>query len=82
MSAEKKVYCIAYQDHVPHMDGPRTIRQGEWDRRDHAERALTLFKARLTRSPKEDVRIEWRYVSEWSRDDQEVAGKAPDQASA
>ena len=62
-----QVWCVAYQDDVPYMDGPRTIRVGECASLEAAEANLKIVQSRSGNAPKQDLRIETRSVGEWRR---------------
>lgn len=66
----RQVWCVAYEDEHPHMDGPKMIRMGEFLSLERAEEALHLLQTRSVRAPKRDEHIETRFVSEWSREEQ------------
>lgn len=65
----KRVWCVAWQDITPHMDGPKTQRTQEWDDEDTAKNAFRVLKERSARAPRKDLRIETRMVEEWERRD-------------
>lgn len=61
----KRVWCIAYEGPTPSMSGPFTTRMGEWTIKDDADKALDIVRRRSERSPKKNLRVQSRTVSEW-----------------
>lgn len=63
----QQVWCVAYDDDKPRMDGSHgVIHMGEWTSREEAGRAYLVVAQRSRQAPKKNLRIETRFVSEWS----------------
>jgi hypothetical protein len=63
-----QVWCVAYDDPEPHMDGVRRIRMGEWPTREHAINALMVMTSRSHYAPKANATVEYRWVTPWAAD--------------
>ena len=64
----QQVWCVAYDDETPYMDGPRRHRVGEWKTREQAEESLEVLRSRSARAPKINLTIETRWVSAWEEE--------------
>ena len=62
-----RVYCLAYEDITPRMDGPKTKHVGNWESITDAEAAMAGWNNRAGRHAPQDLHIETRYVTEWER---------------
>jgi hypothetical protein len=64
----KQVWSIVYESPTPSIEGPVLIRQGEWQTRKEAEQAIKIVEARSERSPKKNLHIQTRHVTQWTDD--------------
>jgi hypothetical protein len=58
----RQVWSVVYDSDNPSMDGPVPLRMAEQDRK-IAERNLALLRSSYT--PKRNLRLETRFVTEW-----------------
>ncbi len=67
MSALRQVWSVVYDSDTPYMDGThQPLRMAE-QTLEQAERNFEVVRSRSRYAPKRDLRIETRFVSEWTR---------------
>lgn len=67
MSGLRQIWCVAYDSDTPNMDGSHNaVRMSEVASLESAEAALRIVADRSLRAPKRNLRIETRFVTDWT----------------
>lgn len=67
IDALRQVWCVVYDSDTPFMDGTHPPLRMADQSLEQAERNLEVMQSRPARAPKRNLRIETRFVSEWTR---------------